>query len=36
VSYNRGRIAIKDRKGLLKVSCTCYEMVQRRFERLYS
>ncbi len=36
VSYNRGRIAIKDRKGLLKVSCTCYEMVQRRFEKLYS
>jgi len=35
VSYNRGRIAIKDRKGLLKVSCTCYDMVQRRFEKLY-
>jgi len=35
VSYNRGRIAIKDRKGLEKVSCTCYQMVQRRFEKLY-
>jgi CRP-like cAMP-binding protein len=36
VSYNRGRIAIKDRKGLEKVSCTCYEMVKRRFELLYA
>jgi CRP-like cAMP-binding protein len=36
VSYNRGRIAIKDRKGLLRVSCTCYEMVQKRFEKLYN
>jgi CRP-like cAMP-binding protein len=35
VSYNRGRIAIKDRKGLLKISCSCYETVQRRFEKLY-
>jgi len=35
LSYNRGRIAIKDRKGLLKVSCSCYEMVQRRFDHLY-
>jgi CRP-like cAMP-binding protein len=35
VSYNRGRIAIKDRKGLEKVSCTCYQMVHRRFEKLY-
>jgi CRP-like cAMP-binding protein len=36
VSYNRGRIAIKDRKGLLRVSCTCYETVQRRFDNLYA
>jgi CRP-like cAMP-binding protein len=35
LSYNRGRIAIKDRKGLQKVSCTCYAMVQKRFEKLY-
>jgi len=35
LNYNRGRIAIKDRKGLLRISCTCYEMVQRRFEKLY-
>jgi CRP-like cAMP-binding protein len=35
LSYNRGRIAIRDRKGLLKLSCSCYEMVQRRFARLY-
>ena len=36
LNYNRGRIAIKDRRGLLKVSCTCYEMVQKRFVNLYS
>jgi len=35
VSYNRGRIAIKNHKGLQKVSCSCYEMVQKRFEKLY-
>ena len=35
LSYNRGRIAIQNRKALQKVSCTCYEMVRRRFERLY-
>ena len=35
LTYNRGRIMIKDRKGLLRVSCSCYDMVQRRFEKLY-
>jgi CRP-like cAMP-binding protein len=36
VTYNRGRIAIRDRKALQKVSCTCYDMVKRRFDRLYA
>ena len=35
VAYNRGRIVLKDRKGLLRVSCTCYGMVKKRFEGLY-
>jgi CRP-like cAMP-binding protein len=35
VNYNRGRIAIKDRKGLKSVSCSCYQTVQRRVENLY-
>jgi len=35
LTYNRGRIAIRDRKGLLRVSCTCYAMVKKQFEGLY-
>jgi len=31
LNYNRGRIAIKDRRGLQRVSCSCYETVRRRF-----
>jgi len=36
LNYNRGRIAIKDRRGLQRVSCSCYETVRRRFENLYA
>ena len=36
VTYNRGRISFKDRKALLRVSCSCYSMVRRQFEGLYA
>jgi len=35
VTYNRGRISLKDRKGLMRVSCSCYAMVKKQFEGLY-
>ena len=35
VTYNRGRISLKDRKGLMRVSCSCYSIVKKQFERLY-
>jgi CRP-like cAMP-binding protein len=36
LNYNRGRIMISDLEGLQKISCTCYETVRLRFEKLYS
>lgn len=35
VIYNRGRISLKDRKALLRVSCSCYAIVRRQFDGLY-
>ena len=28
ISYSRGRIAILDRPGLERISCTCYEIIR--------
>jgi CRP-like cAMP-binding protein len=33
IDYARGHLRILDRKGLIKVSCTCYDIVNRVFAR---
>jgi CRP-like cAMP-binding protein len=34
IKYKRGRIQIIDRQGLESISCECYPLVKREFERL--
>jgi CRP-like cAMP-binding protein len=34
IGYSRGKIAVLDRKGLEAVSCECYRVVRREFDRL--
>ena len=34
IRYTRGRITIRDRQGLTKRSCECYEISKREFDRL--
>ncbi|GAC1496468.1 MAG: Crp/Fnr family transcriptional regulator [Steroidobacteraceae bacterium] len=34
ISYSRGRIAVLDRAGLEKLSCECYAVVKREYDRL--
>jgi hypothetical protein len=34
VSYSRGKINIRDRQGLDKVSCECYSTLRKQFEGL--
>jgi CRP-like cAMP-binding protein len=36
IEYNRGRITIRDRKALERASCTCYSIVRKQFDGLYS
>ncbi|MFL6299651.1 MAG: Crp/Fnr family transcriptional regulator [Terriglobales bacterium] len=36
IEYNRGRITILDRKALERASCTCYSIVKKQFDGLYS
>lgn len=36
IAYSRGHIRIRNRKGLEKVSCECYEVVAQEFRRLLS
>ena len=33
IDYTRGQLRILDRKGLIKASCTCYEIVNKVFAR---
>jgi CRP-like cAMP-binding protein len=34
IRYSRGLVTVLDRKGLEEVSCACYGMLRRQFERL--
>jgi CRP-like cAMP-binding protein len=34
ITYKHGHMTIRDRKGLERASCECYELVRRRFEAL--
>jgi CRP-like cAMP-binding protein len=34
ISYKRGRVHILDRQGLEAISCECYEVVKKEFDRL--
>ena len=34
VDYSRGQVRIRDRKGLEKASCECYQTIRNEFERL--
>lgn len=34
IEYRRGQVRILDRKGLESVSCECYEIVKKEFDRL--
>jgi CRP-like cAMP-binding protein len=34
VDYSRGRIRIRDRKGLEKAACECYQTIRNEFDRL--
>jgi CRP-like cAMP-binding protein len=34
INYVHGRVTVRDRRGLEDISCECYAIVQREFERL--
>lgn len=34
VDYSRGKIHVRDREGLKKVSCECYSTISKEFDRL--
>jgi CRP-like cAMP-binding protein len=34
ISYSRGKIAIRDRKGMEKAACECYQTIRNEFDRL--
>ena len=34
VDYSRGKVRIRDRKGLEKASCECYQTIRKEFDRL--
>src|SRR3954470_654600 len=34
VSYSRGKVNIRDRKGLEKAACECYQTIRKEFDRL--
>jgi CRP-like cAMP-binding protein len=36
ISYHRGRISIRDRRGLERASCECYRVLRDQLERLLS
>jgi CRP-like cAMP-binding protein len=34
VDYSRGKVIVKDRKGLEKAACECYQTIRKEFDRL--
>jgi hypothetical protein len=34
ISYSRGKVIIRDRKGLEKAACECYRTIKNEFDRL--
>jgi CRP-like cAMP-binding protein len=34
VDYSRGKVLVKDRKGLEKAACECYQTIRKEFDRL--
>ncbi|MGZ4830436.1 MAG: Crp/Fnr family transcriptional regulator, partial [Candidatus Angelobacter sp.] len=34
IDYSRGKIIIRDRKGLEKSACECYQTIKNEFDRL--
>jgi CRP-like cAMP-binding protein len=34
IDYSRGKVVIKDRKGLEKAACECYQTIRNEFDRL--
>ena len=34
VEYSRGKVLVKDRKGLEKAACECYQTIRKEFDRL--
>ena len=35
IRYNRGRITVLDKAGLVRRSCECYRVIRRQYERLH-
>jgi CRP-like cAMP-binding protein len=34
IAYSRGKVFVKDRKGLEKAACECYQTIRKEFDRL--
>ncbi len=34
IAYSRGKVLVKDRKGLEKAACECYQTIRKEFDRL--
>jgi CRP-like cAMP-binding protein len=34
IAYSRGKALVKDRKGLEKAACECYQTIRKEFDRL--
>jgi hypothetical protein len=34
IDYSRGKLVVRDRKGLEKSACECYQTIRKEFDRL--